>query len=172
LEIHLKTASTPAELFTPTLTETVADRPPGHRPWALQSQFYVMLGGGPAALTIVAWRNARRLGLPWHVRYLIAAFGLVGTLLSFGAALSFRLGNLDPIAGLPSRRWPTSLTGGIAAVLYLLFYWWQLRDDRLYQVFEGSVYDSFWKTGALTVLFVTAIEVFILIAFKAAETAR
>ncbi|GAA4182239.1 hypothetical protein GCM10022252_07790 [Streptosporangium oxazolinicum] len=59
----------------PSQPPVVAGRP---RPWRLQSQGYVALLGGAAAVTAIALMNAARLDVPKRGRALIVGTGLLG----------------------------------------------------------------------------------------------
>ncbi|WP_329088561.1 hypothetical protein [Streptosporangium sp. NBC_01469] len=59
----------------PSQPPVVAERP---RPWRLQSQGYVAVLGGVAAVTAIALMNAARLDVPKRGRALIAGTGLLG----------------------------------------------------------------------------------------------
>ncbi|MFF5244253.1 hypothetical protein ACFY3V_08225 [Streptosporangium sp. NPDC000095] len=59
----------------PSQPPMVAERP---RPWRLQSQGYVAVLGGVAAVTVIALMNAARLDVPKRGRVLIVGAGLLG----------------------------------------------------------------------------------------------
>jgi hypothetical protein len=130
------------DVFEPSLA---GYREAEERPWRLGSQFYVAFFGGVAAVTAIAWLNAKRLGLDERKRLLIllaGAAGLVATVVvplvtGEDAADAYKI---------------TSRIVGVVAfgAMYLI----QRSADRVHESFgdEDETYASLWGPGLAAVL--------------------
>ncbi|MEU8224222.1 hypothetical protein [Kribbella sp. NPDC048915] len=126
----------PDELLRPTISSGVDL---SARPWRLMSQTYVAFFGGVIACTVVAFLNARRLGVDAAKRRLILLTGLVGLFLVTGVFLLL-YGDGDLTSGV-------RVGIRVVAVLCCLA---QLRlqrpMDRAFQL-RGTDYGSLWGVG-------------------------
>lgn len=142
----------PDELLRPTIGAGVDMKV---RPWRLMSQTYVAFFGGVIASTVIAFLNARRLGVDAAKRRLILLTGVVGLA---GVIAVFALLNAD-----------ADVTSGfrvavrVVAVLCCLV---QLRIqrpmDRAFQL-RGTDYGSLWGPGVAVAVGGAIAEAFILV---------
>jgi hypothetical protein len=140
----------PDELLRPTIGAGVDM---SARPWRLTSQTYVAFFGGVIATTVIAFLNARRLGVRPNRRWLILAVGAAGLVL---AAVLIRLPATDE-SGL-------RVAVRVVAVACCLV---QLRlqrpMDRAFQL-RGGDYGSLWGPGLAAVFGGGLLEVVLLAA--------
>ena len=141
-------------LFEPSLRDLDRSAPgAGARPWRLGSQVYVAFFGGPLAVAVIAWLNARRLGMPTTKRHALLAVGVAG----FTATIVAALVAADALSG--SRRLLASFVG-LAA--YGLLFLVQRPYDRAYHAFthgdEDELYDSLTNPGVLATLGFGAVQ--------------
>jgi hypothetical protein len=141
----------PDELLRPTIGAAVDM---SVRPWRLMSQTYVAFFGGVIATTVIAFLNARRLGVRPNTRWLILAVGAAGLVL---AAVLIRLPATDDSGGL-------RVAVRVVAVACCLV---QLRlqrpMDRAFQL-RGGDYGSLWGPGLAAVFGGGLLEVVLLAA--------
>ncbi|RZQ62756.1 hypothetical protein [Amycolatopsis suaedae] len=127
----------------PLLQPTVRDRPAGPPPWHSQYIPVVAFFGGAAAMTVVALRNGRRLGLDRSGRRTILVAGALTLLAEFAFAL------LLPAAadgtGMRLTVRAISVLGCLVQLVPLL------RLDRLHML-RDDPYASLWGPGTLAVL--------------------
>ncbi|WP_202873110.1 hypothetical protein [Kribbella capetownensis] len=126
----------PDELLRPTIGAGVDM---SVRPWRLMSQTYVAFFGGVIASTVIAFLNARRLGVDAAKQRLILGVGGIGLIVVIAA---FAVLNTD--GDLSS-----GLRVGIrvvAVVCCLVQLRIQRPMDRAFQL-RGTDYGSLWGTG-------------------------
>ena len=123
------------------------------RPWRLQSQGYVAVFGGFAAVTAIALMNADRLDVTKRGRALIAAPGLLGLVLDVVII------------------WDTRVDLGVHAVLSILLvlavHIVQVGVQRPYDrktllLSRGPDHAPMWLAGAAAILVCGSIEHFML----------
>jgi hypothetical protein len=145
------------ELLRPTIG---ADVDVTVRPWRLMSQAYVAFFGGVISVTVIAWLNARRLGVPARGRWLILGSGLAGFVL---VALVLEL--------LTSEVTVTSGTRVVIRVIAVVICLIQLRIqqpmDRAFQL-RGAQYKSLWLPGAAAIIVGGVLEIVLLMLLEAA----
>ncbi|MEV8371340.1 hypothetical protein AB0P21_01330 [Kribbella sp. NPDC056861] len=136
----------PDDLLRPTIG---ADVDMSARPWRLMSQAYVAFFGGVIATTVIAFLNARRLGVPVRGRWQIALSGLAGLLL-VAFVLEMLTGEVSVLSAVDSSG--TRVVIRVIAVLTCLL---QLRIqqpmDRAFQL-RGAEYKSLWLPGLAAVI--------------------
>jgi hypothetical protein len=146
----------PDELLRPTIG---ADVDLSVRPWRLMSQAYVAFFGGVIAVTMIAWLNARRLGVPARGRWLILLSGLGG--FGLGAVVLQLLTDEVTIVS------ETRVVIRVIAVLTCLV---QLRIqqpmDRAFQL-RGAQYKSLWLPGLAAIVVGGVLEVVLLMLLEA-----
>ncbi|MFI6826411.1 hypothetical protein ACIBG5_04880 [Kribbella sp. NPDC050241] len=126
----------PDELLRPTIGAGVDM---SVRPWRLMSQTYVAFFGGVIASTVIAFLNARRLGVDTAKQRLILSVGAIGLAVVIAA---FAVLNTDGDLG-------SGLRVGIrvvAVVCCLIQLRIQRPMDRAFQL-RGTDYGSLWGTG-------------------------
>jgi hypothetical protein len=124
------------------------------RPWRLMSQAYVAFFGGVIAGTVIAWLNARRLGVDVAKRRRILVIGAVGSVVAAVAflVLERRLAADDPYSAVPN-----VAATVIAVVCSILQQRLQRPMDRAFQL-RGSDYRSLWGPGIAATLGGLAIQ--------------
>ncbi len=130
----------PDELLRPTIGAGVDL---GVRPWRLKSQIYVAFFGGVIACTVIAFLNARRLGVDAAEgrRILLAgAIGLTASTVAF-LLLEDLLGAEDPYAAVPN-----IAAIAIAMVCSVIQQRIQQPMDRAFQL-RGAEYRALWRAG-------------------------
>jgi hypothetical protein len=142
----------PDELLRPTIGAGVDMQV---RPWRLMSQTYVAFFGGVIASTVIAFLNARRLGVDSAKRRLILLTGAIGLV---GVIIVFALLNSDG-----------RLTSGLRVALRALAVVCclaQLRIqrpmDRAFQL-RGTDYSSLWVPGIAATVGGAIVEALILV---------
>ncbi len=130
----------PDELLRPTIGAPVDM---SVRPWRLMSQTYVAFFGGVIAATIIAFLNARRLGVDATKRRLILLTGVVGLMIAIVLSIVVDVGaEGDPYALLPN----VAVTATALVTSYI-----QQRIqrpmDRAIQL-RGVDYRPLWIPGA------------------------
>jgi hypothetical protein len=145
----------PDELLRPTIGASVDM---SARPWRLMSQTYVAFFGGVIATTVIAFLNARRLGVGLDKRRLIVAVGAAGMVLS---AVVIRLLATDDSSGL---RVAIRIVAVACCLLQLRL---QRPMDRAFQL-RGSDYGSLWGPGLAAVFGCGLLEVVLLAAVAGA----
>jgi hypothetical protein len=142
----------PDELLRPTISAGVDM---SVRPWRLMSQAYVAFFGGVIASTVIAFLNARRLGVDAAKQRLILLTGVVGlvAVIAFFVLLD---GDSDVTSGL-------RVSTRVIAVLCCLA---QLRlqrpMDRAFQL-RGADYGSLWGPGIAVTIGGAVVETLILL---------
>jgi hypothetical protein len=113
------------------------------RPWRLKSQLYVAFFGGPIACTVIAFLNARRLGVDAAERRTILVAGAIALAVSTAAYIYLEdlLGSEDPYAMVPS-----IAATAIAMVCSLIQQRRQRPMDRAFQL-RGAEYRALWGPG-------------------------
>ncbi|MGC4941639.1 hypothetical protein [Kribbella sp. DT2] len=138
------------ELLRPTITANVDL---SVRPWRLMSQAYVAFFGGVLAVTVIAFLNARRLGVDASRQRLIVAVGVAALVVS--AVVVVFLTEDDASSGL-------RIATRVVAVLCCLA---QLRVqrpmDRAFQL-RGTDYKSLWGPGIAAVIGLGLVELVLL----------
>jgi len=142
----------PDELLRPTIGAGVDMKV---RPWRLMSQTYVAFFGGVIASTVIAFLNARRLGVDAAKRRLILLTGAAGLV---GVIAVFALLNAD-----------ADVTSGfrvavrvVAVVCCLVQLRIQRPMDRAFQL-RGTDYGSLWAPGLAVTIGGAVAEAFILV---------
>jgi hypothetical protein len=147
------------DLFQPSLQDHPGVQPiPRERPWRLGSQLWVAFFGGPLAIAIIAYLNARRLGVARARERAILALGL-GVSLAYAVALVFwitpALAAAEPGSG--ERTLLRYSSRAVALVLYLGLRLLQRQADALYRFHrdapESEIYAPLWVPGFLAGLF-------------------
>jgi hypothetical protein len=135
----------PDELLRPTIGAGVDMTV---RPWRLKSQLYVAFFGGPIACTVIAFLNARRLGVAAPERRLILVAGAIALTASTAAYLVLEglLGADDPYAMVPN-----IAATAIAMVCSLIQQRFQRPMDRAFQL-RGAEYRALWGPGIAAVI--------------------
>jgi hypothetical protein len=141
----------PDELLRPTIG---ADIDQSVRPWRLMSQAYVAFFGGVLAVTLIAFLNARRLGVQASKRRLILALGAVGLVIA-GAVVVLLTDELAVSSGL---RVAIRVVAVVTCLAQLRI---QQPMDRAFQL-RSSEYASLWGPGIGAVLGCGLIEVLLL----------
>lgn len=139
------------ELLRPTIG---ADVDVTVRPWRLMSQAYVAFFGGVIAVTVIAWLNARRLGVPALGRWQILGSGLGGFLL-VALVLEALTGEVTVAPGM------RIVIRVIAVVTCLVQLRIQRPMDRAFQL-RGGEYKSLWLPGLAAVIVGGVLEVAVL----------
>jgi len=124
----------------PLLQPTVRDRPAGAPPWRSHYIPVVAFLGGAAAMTVVAWRNARRHDLGSTDRTMIVVVGVLTLLAEFAFALLLPA----TVDGTAMRLSVRAIT--VAGCLVLLRP--LLRAERLH-IMRGDPSTSLWGAGLL-----------------------
>jgi hypothetical protein len=123
------------------------------RPWRLQSQGYVAVFGGFAAVTAIALMNADRLDVPKRGRALIAGAGLLGLVLDVAII------------------WDARVNPGVHVVLSILLaltvHIVQVGVQRPYDrktllLSRGPDHAPMWLAGAAAILVCGSVEHFTL----------
>ncbi|MBQ1074652.1 hypothetical protein KBX06_15960 [Micromonospora sp. C31] len=129
------------DLFTPTIAPAAyeARRPP----WRPQSLIFPAVFGGPAAVTVLALVNGRRLGVSRPAQLAMLGAGLAGLV----ARLTITLAIFDEEADRPVR-----LVGALAGgLVWLAAAATQKRPFRAYEL-RGGRPASLWLPGLTAVL--------------------
>ena len=140
----------PDELLRPTITANVDL---SVRPWRLMSQAYVAFFGGVLAVTVIAFLNARRLGMDAARQRQIVAVGVVALVVS--AAVVVFLTDDDASSGL------RIVTRVVAVVCCLVQLRIQQPMDRAFQL-RGAAYKSLWGPGIAAVIGLGLVELLLL----------
>ncbi|GAA1517796.1 hypothetical protein [Kribbella lupini] len=138
------------ELLRPTITANVDL---SVRPWRLMSQAYVAFFGGVLAVTLIAFLNARRLGVDAARQRQILAVGLVGLVVS--AVVVVLLTEDDASSGL------RIVTRVVAVVCCLVQLRIQQPMDRAFQL-RGTGHKSLWGPGIAAVIGLGLVELVLL----------
>ncbi|ONI73575.1 hypothetical protein BWI15_08970 [Kribbella sp. ALI-6-A] len=138
------------ELLRPTI---VANVDLSVRPWRLMSQAYVAFFGGVIAVTVIAWLNARRLGVGAAQQRLILGVG--GIALVVSAAVVVLLTDDDADSGL---RVATRIVAVLCCLVQLRL---QRPMDRAFQL-RGADYKSLWGPGIAAVIGLGLLELVLL----------
>ncbi len=138
------------ELLRPTITANVDL---SVRPWRLMSQAYVAFFGGVLAVTLIAFLNARRLGVDAGRQRQILAVGLVALVVS--AAVVVFLTEDEANSGL---RVATRVVAVVCCLVQLRI---QRPMDRAFQL-RGTDYKSLWGPGIAAVLGLGLVELVLL----------
>ncbi|WP_067184719.1 hypothetical protein [Microtetraspora niveoalba] len=113
------------------------------RPWRLQSQGYVALFGGFAAVTVIALVNAARLDVPGKGRALIAGVGLLGLILDLVMIVDGRV----------SLYAHTALSKSLVLVVHIVQVGVQKpHDPGTLLLSRGKEHAPMWLAGAVAVL--------------------
>lgn len=124
----------------PSQPPVAAERP---RPWRLQSQGYVAILGGVAAVTVIALMNAARLDVPKRGRVLIAGAGLLGLIVNVVMIWDTRV-SLDAY---------TVLSVLLALVVHIVQVDVQRPHDRgALLLSRGKDHAPMWLAGAVAIL--------------------
>ncbi|MEH1097741.1 hypothetical protein [Micromonospora sp. CPCC 205561] len=145
------------DLFTPTISPAAdeARRPP----WRPQSLIFPALLGGPAAVTVLALLNGRRLGVSHRAYLAVLGTGLAG--------LAARLAMTLAISGDGSNR-PVRLAGALAGgLVWLVAAATQKRRFRAYEL-RGGEPASLWLPGLGAVLVIGFVEALLIFLVAAA----
>ena len=142
----------PDELLRPTIGAGVNM---SVRPWRLMSQTYVAFFGGVIASTIIAFLNARRLGVDAAKRRLILLIGVVG-LVAVIAVFSLLNGDDHVTSGL---RVSTRVVAVLCCLVQLRL---QRPMDRAFQL-RGTDYGSLWGPGIAAAIGGAIAELFVLL---------
>ena len=142
----------PDELLRPTIGAGVDMQV---RPWRLMSQTYVAFFGGVIASTVIAFLNARRLGVDATKRRLILITGAVGLV-----AVSIMFALLHGDGGLTSGL--RAAIRVVAVVCCLIQLRIQRPMDRAFQL-RGSDYGSLWVPGIAATVGGAVVEALILV---------
>lgn len=138
----------PDELLRPTIGAGVDL---STRPWRLMSQTYIAFFGGVLAVTVIAFLNARRLGVTREKLRWIVASGVVGLILAVAL-----------VSVIPADATGLRLAVRVVAVVTCLV---QLRlqqpMDRAFQL-RGTDYASLWVPGIITTICVGMVEAILL----------
>lgn len=141
----------PDELLRPTIG---ADVDLSVRPWRLMSQAYVAFFGGVIATTLIAYLNAKRLGVAASKRRLILVLGGAGLVLA-AVVLTLLTNELSDTSGV-------RVAIRVVAVATCLA---QLRIqqpmDRAFQL-RNAEYASLWGPGIAAVIGCGLIEIALL----------
>jgi hypothetical protein len=158
------------DLLSPTLQEHSASIPT-EKPWMIQSQFYVAFFGGVLPLTVIAYLNSKKLGLPARKRKQIILMGAIALTVAFAGAMfilnSTDAGGLGQVLHNSGIRRPVRWSLRIVAILlYFPLRHIQMPADRLYQfnTDEEEPYASLWKAGLLAVLVLGTLQSFAFLA--------
>jgi hypothetical protein len=142
-----------AELLQPTIR--TRRRGSAARPWRLWSQFWVAFLGGVLPMALIAYLNARRLGLERRRRLLVLAVGALGVVAILPVAYT-PAGDVLPLELQQLQRGAHVVSRAVAVVLFLVFARLQEPRDRLYGV-TGAGYDSLWRSPYALVIVLGAI---------------
>jgi hypothetical protein len=142
----------PDELLRPTIGAGVDM---SARPWRLMSQTYVAFFGGVIASTVIAFLNARRLGVDAAKRRLILLTGAIGLV---GVISVFALLNSDGdfTSGL------RVAVRAVAVVCCLIQLRIQRPMDRAFQL-RGVDYGTLWVPGIAVTIGGAIVEALILV---------
>ena len=142
----------PDELLRPTIGAGVDM---SVRPWRLMSQTYVAFFGGVIASTVIAFLNARRLGVDAAKRRLILLAGVVG-LAAVVVVFMLLPGDGDATSGL---RVGTRVVAVLCCLAQLRL---QRPMDRAFQL-RGTDYGSLWIPGIAATIGGGVVEVLVLL---------
>ena len=131
----------PDELLRPTIGAGVDM---SSRPWRLMSQTYVAFFGGVIAVTVIAFLNARRLGVTTDKRRVILLVGGAGLVVA-AVVITLLTDDSTPASGLQVA------IRFVAVVCCLAQLRIQRPMDRAFQL-RGSDYGSLWGPGIAAVL--------------------
>jgi hypothetical protein len=126
----------PDELLRPTIGAGVDM---SVRPWRLMSQTYVAFFGGVIASTVIAFLNARRLGVDTAKQRLILGVGVIGLVVVIAAFAALNTDG-DLSSGL---RVGIRVVAVVCCLIQLRI---QRPMDRAFQL-RGTDYGSLWATG-------------------------
>ena len=140
----------PDELLRPTIGAGVDM---SVRPWRLMSQTYVAFFGGVLATTVIAFLNARRLGVAPDKRRLILLAGVSGLMLAGGV-----IGLLDN-SDAGSLRIAIRVVAVLTCMAQLRI---QRPMDRAFQL-RGQDYRSLWGPGIAAVIGCGLLEALLLV---------
>jgi hypothetical protein len=129
----------PDELLRPTIGAGVDM---SVRPWRLMSQAYVAFFGGVISTTVIAFLNARRLGVAPDKRRLILLAGAVGLIV---AAVVIALVDSSTVSGV---RVAIRVVAVVTCLAQLRI---QRPMDRAFQL-RGQDYRSLWLPGLAAVV--------------------
>lgn len=141
----------PDELLRPTIGAGVDM---AARPWRLMSQTYVAFFGGVIASTVIAFLNARRLGVPTDKRRLILGIGAIGLVLA-AVVITLLADDTSTSSGI---RVAVRLVAVVACLAQLRI---QQPMDRAFQL-RGSEYGSLWGPGIAAVIGLGLLEALLL----------
>jgi hypothetical protein len=141
----------PDELLRPTIGAGVDM---SARPWRLMSQTYVAFFGGVIASTVIAFLNARRLGVPTDKRRLILLIGAVGLVLA-AVVITLLADDTSTSSGI---RVAVRLVAVVTCLAQLRI---QQPMDRAFQL-RGSEYGSLWGPGIAAVIGLGLLEALLL----------
>ncbi|GAA1571471.1 hypothetical protein GCM10009789_26290 [Kribbella sancticallisti] len=141
----------PDELLRPTIG---ADVDLSARPWRLTSQAYVAFFGGVIATTLIAFLNARRLGVAASKRRLILALGGAG-LVAEAIVLVLLTDDLTATSGVRVAIRVVAVATCLAQVRI------QQPMDRAFQL-RNADYGSLWSPGIAAVIGCGFLEIVLL----------
>lgn len=142
------------ELLQPTVS---SEAPRRHRPWRLQSQFWVAFLGGALAGATIAILNAGRLGVPRRTRWMMA--GLTAVTIAVLLALWLQQPVASSFGTFVRSGREMRLYSRIAAVaLYLVLAAMQRKADARHQVFSVGEYASLWGPGAAAIFIAGTLQ--------------
>jgi hypothetical protein len=131
----------PDELLRPTIGAGVDL---SVRPWRLMSQTYVAFFGGVISATVIAFLNARRLGVAPDKRRLILLIGGIGLLLAAAVMALLTTGSTTSSGVQVAIR-------AVAVAACLIQLRLQRPMDRAFQL-RGGDYGSLWGPGLAAVI--------------------
>ena len=137
----------PQELFTPSIDRAALAGPP---PWRVSSQFWVYFFGGVLSGGVIAYLNAKRLGVTGRPLHGIAALTAVGLVLSLLAAAVISTEESSSGVRLATR--VVALVVGFLPAARL-----QRAHDRAAQL-RGVEPASLWGAGAAAVIGLGAVQ--------------
>jgi hypothetical protein len=124
------------------------------RPWRLMSQTYVAFFGGVISTTVIAFLNARRLGVAPDKRRLILLAGLLGLIVAAVVSMFVDGSGTDGI------RVAIRVVAVVTCLAQLKF---QRPMDRAFQL-RGQDYRSLWGPGIAAVIGGGVVEALLLVA--------
>ncbi|MDQ3328978.1 MAG: hypothetical protein M3506_10720 [Chloroflexota bacterium] len=145
-------ASSNDDLLSPSL-QTHVGRRTGKKPWRLQSQFWVAFFGGVLPITVIAYLNGKRLGLPRRRQHIVLAAGVAGILCTVVFSYHLGEGEFGNVADRSMQRTVRLGSRVIAVIAYLVLYSLQRAADRTYSYYtqDDEEYSSLWKPGLAAV---------------------
>lgn len=138
------------------------------RPYRLRSLLYVGILGGPVAVAVIAWMNARRLGVDRRGRRMIMALGALAALIAATGAAALTGETLWVVgdASPEQLRWARLVPRIVGALLSLGFHQMLRPADRAYALGRETrqLYAPLWLAGLVACVLAYGVHMMLVIA--------